>query len=133
MGGTSDDNSNSHNKILGTKVEEIVYEYLTKNTDLYDDVDYIAKTNEGAHYDIKYFDINANCIKYAECKYYNGFSFLWSTDEKLFADDHIGQYEIWLVNKDRKIFLINNIKQLGKLQPMNYKVNIKLKEHAITN
>ena len=133
LGGTSDDNSNSHNKILGTKVEEIVYEYLTKNTDLYDDVDYIAKTNEGAHYDIKYFDINANCIKYAECKYYNGFSFLWSTDEKLFADDHIGQYEIWLVNKDRKIFLINNIKQLGKLQPMNYKVNIKLKEHAITN
>lgn len=128
--GSNGELSGGQKKKLGNSVEDIVYKYLKNKTELYTDVDHIAKTNEGLHYDIKYYHISDKEIKYVECKYYNGSSFYLSREEKLFADNHTDQYEIWLVNKESKIFCIKNIKSLGILLPNNYKVNIKLVEHA---
>lgn len=120
-------------KKLGIKVEEIVEQYLEGNPHLFDQVEHISKTSEGEHYDLKYYDLKEEKIKYVECKYYNGFSFFLTREEKKFADNHVDQFEIWLVNKDSKIFCIKNIILLGELQPVNYLVNIKLNEYAIPN
>lgn len=124
--GESNDLSNDQKKKLGSKVEEIIKKYLDSKPDLFRLVEYISKTNEGEHYDIKYYDVNDEKIKYVECKYYNGLSFYLSREEKYFADKNPNQYEIWLVNKDSKIFCIKDIQILGELQPVNYKVNIKI-------
>jgi hypothetical protein len=84
--------------------------------------------------DIKYYDVNDKKIKYVECKYYNGLSFYLSREEKYFADKNPNQYEIWLVDKDTKIFCIKDIQNLGELQVVNYKVNLKFQSiaHNIT-
>jgi len=124
--GENNDLSNEQKKKLGLNVEVIVKKYLDSKPNLYRLVEYISKTNEGEHYDIKYYDVNDKKIKYVECKYYNGLSFFLSREEKKFADKNPNQYEIWLVNKDSKIFCIKDIKSLGELQPVNYKVNIKI-------
>lgn len=131
--GNNNELSSNQKKKLGTNVEEIVKKFLDNNPNLYEKVEYISKTNESTHYDIKYFDLTDNEIKYVECKYYNGISFFLSREEKNFAFENLSQYEIWLVNKDSKIFCIKDIQMLGELQPVNYKVYIKLKEYAITN
>ncbi|MDQ3192221.1 MAG: DUF3883 domain-containing protein [Bacteroidota bacterium] len=131
--GETNELSTNQKKKLGTSVEVIVKKYLDNNPHLYERVEHISKTSEGEHYDIKYYDLKDKNIKYVECKYYNGISFFLSREEKHFFDNHPKQYEIWLVNKDSKIFCIKDIKKLGELQPVNYKVNIKLKDYAITN
>lgn len=125
LGKTTEELSNSGKKELGNDVEKTVVEYLKRapNTK---DVDHVSKTDEGVHYDIKYFDTDQNIIKYVECKYYNGYNFLLSREEKQFADANIEQYEIWLVDKYLKIYPIRDIKKLGDLSPSNYKVNIKI-------
>ncbi|WP_372937966.1 protein NO VEIN domain-containing protein [Seonamhaeicola sp.] len=130
--GETNELTSGQKKKLGINVEEIVKKYLDSKPNLYLRVEHISKTNEGEHYDLKYFDINDKKIKYVECKYYNGISFFLSREEKKFADRNSKQYEIWLVNKDSKIFCIKDIQVLGELQPVNYKVNIKLKDYAIT-
>jgi len=132
LGNSSELNSKQKKK-LGIRAEEIVKKYLEDHPDLYDKVEHTSKTSEGEHFDIQYFDMKAEKFKYVECKYYNGNSFFLSYYEKRFADENIDQYEIWLVNKDSKIFCIKDIKKLGDLQPTNYKVNIKLKEYALPN
>lgn len=132
LGGPSEPSAEQKKK-LGTNVEEVVKMFLDENPSTYTKVEHISKTNEGAHYDIKYFDTISNQIKYIECKYYNGFSFFLSREEKIFADSYPEQYEIWLVNKDSKIYCIKSIKELGDLQPVNYKVNVKISEYAIAN
>lgn len=123
--------SDSQKKKLGNSVEEIIIDYLNSKPDLYSKVELIAKTNESAHYDIKYFDEKENQIKYVESKYYNGFSFDLSVSEKDFGFNNSGQYEIWLVNKDSKIFVIKDINKLKGLKPLKYRVKIKLKEYAV--
>jgi hypothetical protein len=128
LGGSSELSTDQKIK-LGGNVEDIVKKYLDSKPDLYRLVEYISKTSQGEHYDIKYYDVNDEEIKYVECKYYNGSSFFLSRDEKKFADKKPKQYEIWLVNKDSKIFCIKNIKTLGELQPVNYKVNLKITEY----
>ncbi|PKD17611.1 hypothetical protein APR41_05215 [Salegentibacter salinarum] len=125
--------SPNQKKKLGNKVEKIVEEYLLSRPDLYTQVEHIAKTNEGEHYDLSYYDSAEEKTKYVECKFYNGSSFLISREEKRFADDNEDQFELWLVNKDSKIFCVKNIILLGELQPVNYRVNIKLNEYAISN
>lgn len=99
--------------------------------DLYTNVELIAKTNESAHYDIKYFDVITNEMKFVESKYYNGYSFDLSESEREFGIENSNQYEIWLVNKNSKIFAIKDINKLGKLKPLKYKVKIKVKEYAV--
>jgi hypothetical protein len=125
--------SSNKKKTLGINVEEVVKKYLDSKPTLYALVEHISKTSEGEHYDIKYYDINDKKIKFVECKYYNGISFFLSREEKIFADKHANQYEIWLVNKDSKIFCIKDIQILGELQPVNYSVNVKFKNYAFTN
>jgi len=132
LGGTNE-LSNDQKKKLGLNVEEIIKKYLDSKPTLYKLVEYISKTNEGEHYDIKYYDVNDKKIKYVECKYYNGYSFFLSREEKIFADKFPNQYEIWLVNKDSKIFCIKDISCLGELQIVNYKVNVKLINDNIVN
>lgn len=129
LGGTNELTSKQKKK-LGTSVEEVVKKYLESYPKKYKDVEHIAKTNEGAHYDIKYYDILQEKIKYVECKYYNGSSFLLSREEKKFADQNSSQYEIWLVTKELKIYHIENIKELDeKLQVVGYKVVVKFKNN----
>ncbi|WP_298527871.1 DUF3883 domain-containing protein [uncultured Christiangramia sp.] len=120
-------------KKLGNKVEKIVEEYLLSRPDLYSQVEHLAKTNEGEHYDLRYYDAVEEKTKYVECKFYNGASFIISREEKKFADDNVDQFEIWLVNKDSKIFRIKDITLLGELKPVSYRVNLKLNEYAISN
>lgn len=131
--GESNELSPNSKKKLGTDVEVVIKEYLDSKPELYQNVEHVSKTNEGEHYDIKYFDINDEKIKYVECKYYNGLSFFISREEKNFADGKPQQYEIWLVNSDLKIFCIKDIRKLGELQPVNYKVNVKIKNYALEN
>jgi len=131
LGKTTDELSNSGKKELGNDVEKIVVGYLNRAS-YAKDVDHVSKTNEGLHYDIKYFDIDQNIIKFVECKYYNGYNFLLSREEKQFADANIEQYEIWLVDKDSKIYPIKDIRKLGDLSPANYKVNIKINTYGNT-
>lgn len=128
--GTSELSSNEKKK-LGNSVEEIVKKYLTERPDFYKKVELIAKTNEREHYDIKYYDVEQEEMKFVESKYYNGTSFILSKDEKEFGFKNSTQYEIWLVNKDSKIYAIKDVKKLGDLQPLKYRVEIKLKEYAI--
>jgi hypothetical protein len=123
--------SDSQKKKLGNSVEEIIKDYLISKPDLYSKVELIAKTNESAHYDIKYFDEKLNQIKYVESKYYNGLSFDLSKSEKDFGFKNSTQYEIWLVNKDSKIFVIKDLNKLRGLKPLKYRVKIKLKEYAV--
>ena len=130
LGDTNDLNPNQKKK-LGIKAEEVVEQYLESKPQLYNHVEHISKTSEGEHYDLKYFDVREGRVKYVECKYYNGTSFFLSREEKKFADDHVDQYEIWLVNKNSKIFRIKDITALGDLQPVNYKVNLKVKQYAL--
>lgn len=128
LGGSSE-LSNEQKTKLGNDVEDVVKKYLDNNPKLYQLVEYISKTSQGEHYDIKYFDVVEQKIKYVECKYYNGSSFFLSREEKKFANNNSKQYEIWLVNKEHKIFCIKDIDSLGELQPVNYKVNIKIKNY----
>ncbi|GFD75184.1 hypothetical protein KUL113_46040 [Tenacibaculum sp. KUL113] len=123
--------SDNQKKKLGNNVEEVIKKYLLSKPDLYSKVELIAKTNESAHYDIKYFDIKTNEMKFVESKYYNGYSFDLSQSEREFGLKNAKQYEIWLVNKYSKIFAIKDINKLGKLRPLKYKVKIKVKEYAI--
>lgn len=123
--------SSSKKKTLGINVEEVVKRYLDSKPNLYSLVEHISKTNEGEHYDLKYYDVINKKIKFVECKYYNGVSFYLTRDEKIFADKHSDQYEIWLVNKDSKIYCIHDINKLGELLPNSYTVNIKLRDYAI--
>ncbi|QXP71271.1 hypothetical protein H0I29_04065 [Polaribacter sp. R2A056_3_33] len=123
--------SDNDKKKLGNSVEEIIRKYLYERPHLYKNVELIARTNENEHYDIKYYDVLKNTLKFVESKYYNGTSFMLSNEEKKFGEENKDKYEIWLVNKDSKIFAIKNIKKLGELQPLKYKVQIKLKEYAI--
>lgn len=132
LGNTNELSANQKKK-LGLTVEEIVKKYLDGKPDFYEKVEHISKTDEGSHYDIKYFDPVDQKIKYVECKYYNGMSFFLSREEKNFAYSNLSQYEIWLVNKDYKIFCIKDIKKLGELQPLNYQVNLKLKKYEIVD
>ncbi|CAM1361283.1 conserved protein of unknown function [Tenacibaculum soleae] len=125
--------SDNDKKILGNSVEEIIRKYLYERPHLYKNVELIAKTNENEHYDIKYYDVLKKTMKFVESKYYNGTSFIISNEEKKFGEKNQDKYEIWLVNKNSKIFAIKNIKKLGELQPLKYKVQIKLKEYAIKN
>ncbi|WBX68205.1 hypothetical protein PG910_08800 [Tenacibaculum dicentrarchi] len=125
--------SDNDKKILGNSVEEIIRKYLCERPHLYKNVELIAKTNENEHYDIKYYDVLNKTMKFVESKYYNGTSFILSNEEKKFGKKNQDTYEIWLVNKNSKIFAIKNIKKLGELQPLKYKVKIKLKEYAIKN
>ena len=129
LGSSIGELSESGKKKLGNDVETIVYNHLKKSP-YCKDVEHISKTDEGLHYDIRYFDTVDKKIKYVECKYYNGISFMISGDEKRFADSNIDQYEIWLVDKDVKIYPIKDIRCLGELQAINYKVNLKLKEQS---
>ncbi|MDN3691763.1 DUF3883 domain-containing protein [Chryseobacterium tructae] len=131
--GGSDELSTSGKKKLGLNVEEIVKKYLDSQPSTYAKVEHISKTSEGEHYDLKYYDLNSEKMKFVECKYFNGTSFYLSREEKHFAENNFDQYEIWLVNKDSKIYCIKNIADLGELQPLTYRVNIKLKTYAITN
>jgi hypothetical protein len=117
-------------KKLGNNVEEIVRKYLTESPQLYSKVELISKTNENEQYDIKYYSTVQKQMKFVECKYYNGDSFLISKEEKDFGYKNLEQYEIWLVNKDSKIFIIKDIMKLD-LKPIKYKVKIKLKEYAV--
>ncbi|TXD83115.1 DUF3883 domain-containing protein [Subsaximicrobium wynnwilliamsii] len=123
--------SSNQKKTLGNTVEEIVKKYLTERPLLYNKVELIAKTNESEHYDIKYYDVTQKQMRYVESKYYNGSSFILSRDEMEYGLKNAKQYEIWLVNKDSKIFVINDINKLGQLQPLKYRVEIKLQEYAI--
>lgn len=129
----SNELSNEEKTKLGVNVEDIIKKYLDSKPYLYQLVEYISKTSQGEHYDIKYYDVNDLKIKYVECKYYNGLSFFLSREEKNFADKNPKQYEIWLVNKESKIFCIKDIHSLGDLQPVNYKVNIKITDYALPN
>ena len=129
--GSSNGLSDTQKKKLGNSVEEVIKKYLLSKPDLYSKVELIAKTNESAHYDIKYFDNIANEMKYIESKYYNGFSFDLSENEREFGYKNAQQYEIWLVNKQSKIFVIKDMNKLGKLKPLKYRVKIKLKEYAV--
>lgn len=131
--GSTKELSTNQKKKLGNKVEKIVEEYLQSKPHLYDQVEHISKTNEGEHYDLRYYDVEEEKTKYVECKYYNESSFLLSREEKKFAEENLDQFEIWLVNKDSKIFCIKSIALLGDLQPVNYRINIKLNEYAISN
>lgn len=131
--GENDNLSSSQKKKLGNTVEDIIKKYIDSKPDLYKLVEHISKVNEAEHYDFKYFDINDKKFKFVECKYYNGISFLLSREEKYFADKNPKQYEIWLVTKDLKIYCIKDLQKLGDLQPVSYKVNVKLKDYAITN
>lgn len=123
--------SDNQKKKLGNSVEDVIKKYLLSKPDLYANVELIAKTNESAHYDIKYFDIMTNEMKFVESKYYNGYSFDLSESEREFGIENSNQYEIWLVNKNSKIFAIKDINKLGKLKPLKYKVKIKIKEYAV--
>lgn len=129
--GSSNGLSDTQKKKLGNSVEEVIRKYLLSKPNLYSKVELIAKTNENAHYDIKYFDNKASEMKYIESKYYNGFSFDLSEPEREFGYKNAKQYEIWLVNKQSKIFAIKDINMLGKLKPLKYRVKIKLKEYAV--
>lgn len=132
LGGSGNNGlSDNDKKKLGNSVEEIIRKYLYERPNLYKNVELIARTNENEHYDIKYYDVLKKTLKFVESKYYNGTSFLLSNEEKKFGEENKDKYEIWLVNKDSKIFAIKNIKKLGEIQPLKYKVQIKLKEYAI--
>ncbi|WP_158850573.1 sacsin N-terminal ATP-binding-like domain-containing protein [Algibacter sp. L1A34] len=123
--------SDNDKKKLGNSVEEIIRKYLYERPHLYKNVELTARTNENEHYDIKYYDVLKKTLIFVESKYYNGTSFMLSNEEKKFGEENKDKYEIWLVNKDSKIFAIKNIKKLGELQPLKYKVQIKLKEYAV--
>lgn len=126
--GGNDELSASGKKKLGLNVEEIVKKYLDSQPSIYAKVEHISKTSEGEHYDLKYYDLDSKKMKFVECKYFNGTSFYLSREEKHFAENNIDQYEIWLVNKDCKIYCIKNIIDLGELQPLTYKINMRIKE-----
>ncbi|MGH1517544.1 sacsin N-terminal ATP-binding-like domain-containing protein [Chryseobacterium sp. JK1] len=131
--GGNNELSISGKKKLGLNAEEIVKKYLDSQPSAYAKVEHISKTSEGEHYDLKYYDLHSEKMKFVECKYFNGTSFYLSGEEKDFAENNIDQYEVWLVNKESKIFCIKNIADLGDLQPLTYRVNIKLKAYVITN
>lgn len=133
LGNKTTELSSHEKKKLGNDAETTVIEYLEMHPEQYSNIEHISKTDEGAHYDIKYFDIKNQSIKYVECKYYNGVSFTITREEKKFALSNISQYEIWLVNKYDQIFCIDNFKDLGELEPTNYKVHIKIKEYEVSN
>lgn len=119
-------------KRLGNEVEEIVYDYLMKQKNV-TNLDHVSKTDEGLHYDINYFCLVANEMKYVECKYYNGRSFTLTSDEKDFGYEHKNQYEIWLVDKNSKIYPIKNIADLDIGKPKDYVINFKVKSKKYTS
>lgn len=118
--------SGEERKLLGNDVEDIVFDYLLKQ-DHIKNVDHVSKTDEGLHYDISYFCLLTNETKYVECKYYNGRSFSLSSDEKDFGYKYKSHYEIWLVDKNAKIYPIRNIDDLGDIKPKDYIINFKIK------
>ncbi len=125
--------SNNQKKEIGNFAEGVVEKYLKGNPAKYSNIEQVSKTNEGAHYDIKFFDMVESKMKYIECKYYNGVSFYISQDQKTFAFDHLDQYEIWLVNNESQIYPIKDIRLLGELEPANYRIYYKVEEHAQQN
>lgn len=118
--------SDDDKKKLGTDVEIIVYQHLKKQTNV-SNVEHIAKTDEGLHYDITYYCLDTNKTKYVECKYYNGRSFILTADEKDFGFANSSQYEIWLVDSNSKIYPIKSIDALGVLKPKDYVINFRVK------
>lgn len=128
--GGSDELPNDKKKELGNATEKIVEKYLLSLPNLYQNVEHISQTNEGKHYDFRFYDLQDCRIKYIECKFYDGFSFFLTKDEKRFAFDNLEQFEIWLVDKNARIFIIKDVRELGDIEPANYKVYIKVKEYA---
>lgn len=133
LGNQKNELSPQEKKKLGNKAEIVIKEYLEKHTSYYSNIEHISKTDESAHFDIKYFDLEQQTLKYVECKYFNGSSFFISPEEKNFAEANFEQYEIWLVNKDKKIYCISDFNDLGELEPNNYIAHINIKDYAIEN
>jgi len=93
-------------KEIGDNAEKIVFNKLLSEYGK-DNVIWSSKDNDALGFDIKYKNKN-NEWKYVEVKTYNGYQFYLTRNEKEYADNHIGEYEIFLV-ENKKIHIINNI------------------------
>lgn len=88
----------SGSTVKGKKSERIAYRALVKK---YGKENVFRKSNEddSSGYDLKYRDGNGQW-KYVEVKTYSGNRFYLTRNEKAFADEHKGQYEIFLVGEE---------------------------------
>ena len=93
-------------KAKGEESEQKAYHKLCEEFGK-DKVEWVAQTDDSLGYDIKYKNKAAEW-KYVEVKTYSGGKFYLTLNEKKYAQNHIGSYELFLVDKDQ-IYKILNI------------------------
>jgi len=92
-------------KEIGESSEKKVFEKLIVEFGK-ENVVWSSKNNDNLGYDIKYKNIK-NEWKFAEVKTFNGYQFNITKNEKEFAENHFGEYEIFLVGD--KIYVLENV------------------------
>lgn len=103
-------------KEIGNSSESIIYDYMCKN-ELFSEVDFVSRDNDGLHYDIRYTD-KENRIKYVEVKTFNRGYFLLSKDEYEFGKINQIDYEIWLLKEKGEIIQIKDFFTNDKYKPI---------------
>lgn len=123
-------------KQIGNKAEQCVYNWLVKKYGQ-SKVKWLAKESDTGHYDIRY-EKKPNKWVYVEVKAYSNDMFYLSKDEKNFAEENKGKYEIFFVEmsndkkcENAKIYFEENIDfsdtSIFILVPNKYEVYYKIK------
>lgn len=92
----------------GLESEVIVYHALTKkygNTN----VDHVSKRDDTLGYDIRYSPDNGKTWKLVEVKSFNNSHFYLTENEKRFAENNRNDYEVYLVDQDKKISILCDV------------------------
>jgi len=122
-----------YQKQKGNKTEQCVYNYLVSEYGK-ENVEWVSKENDNAHYDIRYK--KENKWFYVEVKTFSNNRFFMSKYEKDFADEKKESYELFLVeissndkceNGNIKIIKYKDLQRL-KFIPKEYEINYLIKE-----
>jgi hypothetical protein len=116
--------NNKRSREIGKFSERLVYNKLKE---CYSGVEWVAKNNEGLHYDIRYF-IDERTIKYVEVKTFDSGFFYLSRSEYEFGNSHKDNYEIWLVYDKKYIIPIKDFftNKKYELEPKEFLVHLSI-------
>ena len=106
--GRHSSNSDKKKKEKGLKNEEIVCRALVAKHGL-NNVIHKSLEDDTLGYDIAYSYDNGYSWKFVEVKSYSNSLFYLSTNERNFSEEHRDDYEVYLVDDDKRIFILKDV------------------------
>ena len=95
-------------KKKGLESEIVVYRALVIKYGK-DNVDHVSKRDDTLGYDIRYSPDNRKTWKFVEVKSFNNLYFYLTKNEKKYAENNLNDYEVYLVDQDRRIYILRDV------------------------